>query len=195
MLARHPDLNVLTRWRHHAGGGLAPAASSSTREDVVTTNLLGPIRSSPVHRAPADAPGRHHRHRSSGLAFTPLGATPSYNGPRPRSTCSASRSAPAGRDQRAGHRARPPSVRTGLLPARRQRGRDAARRVHHRGVSLLESAAGREGDPGRTGEVPPYGEARGDYDQVAPRSTPPTARPVIVTVIAVGPRSGPRSNG
>ena len=97
MLAAHPELNVLIAmagimrvedW-HQPDGFLASA------EEVVTTNLLGPIRL-------IAAFVEHLRTRpdativtvSSGLAFTPLKVTPELQRvARPPSTCSASRCA------------------------------------------------------------------------------------------------------
>lgn len=82
VIARHPDLDVVIAmagimraedWTH-------PAGFVSSAEQIVTTNVLGPIRL-------IGALIEHLRARpdatimtvSSGLAFAPLRATPSYN--------------------------------------------------------------------------------------------------------------------
>jgi uncharacterized oxidoreductase len=82
VLARHPDLNVLVTmagimraedWKH-------PSTFLADAEAVVTTNVLGPIRL--IGAFVAHLLGRPDAtivNVSSGLAFVPLGLTPSYN--------------------------------------------------------------------------------------------------------------------
>ena len=82
VIAKHPDLNVLV-----AMAGMmriedwhTPSAFLSSAEDIVTTNVLGPIRLIAAFiehlRAQPDATIMTV---SSGLAFVPLAVTPSYN--------------------------------------------------------------------------------------------------------------------
>ena len=120
VLARHPDLNVLIPmagimrvedWRQ-------PDSFLAAAEAVVTTNVLGPIRLIAAFI-------EHLRSRpaatiitvSSGLAFTPLAATPSYNA----SKAAIHMLTESVRLQLAGTSVQlielePPSVRTSLLP-------------------------------------------------------------------------------
>ncbi|HEY2696104.1 MAG TPA: SDR family NAD(P)-dependent oxidoreductase [Pseudonocardiaceae bacterium] len=82
VLAKHPDLNVLVAmagimriedWQH-------PESFLAAAEDVVTTNLLGPIRLIAAFIEHLTArPDATIVTVSSGLAFTPLRITPSYN--------------------------------------------------------------------------------------------------------------------
>ena len=82
VLANHPDLNVLVAmagimriedWQH-------PESFLAAAEDVVTTNLLGPIRLIAAFiEHLAARPDATIVTVSSGLAFTPLRITPSYN--------------------------------------------------------------------------------------------------------------------
>jgi uncharacterized oxidoreductase len=81
VLARYPDLDVLVTM---AGIMLAEdvrdPASLAVAEDTVTTNLLGTIRM--VSALLPHLLGREHAAIltvSSGLAFTPLAVTPTYN--------------------------------------------------------------------------------------------------------------------
>ncbi|MGK9148085.1 SDR family NAD(P)-dependent oxidoreductase [Plantibacter flavus] len=82
LVAQHPELNVLITMAGimRAEDWTDPAAAVANAEETITTNVLGPIR---LIAAFLD----HLRSRpdatvvtvSSGLAFTPLRATPSYN--------------------------------------------------------------------------------------------------------------------
>ncbi|MDO3682779.1 SDR family oxidoreductase [Micromonospora sp. C28ISP2-4] len=120
VLAKHPDLNVLVTmagvmriedWR-------SPDTFLASAEEVVTTNVLGPIRL-------IAAFVEHLRQRgdativtvSSGLAFVPLRVTPSYNA----SKAAVHMLSESIRLNLAGTGVRvlelvPPAVRTGLLP-------------------------------------------------------------------------------
>ena len=82
VIARHPDLDVVIAmagimraedWTH-------PAGFVSSAEQIVTTNVLGPIRliGALIEHLRAQ-PDATIMTVSSGLAFAPLRATPSYN--------------------------------------------------------------------------------------------------------------------
>ena len=171
VLARHPGLNVLIPmagimrvedWRQ-------PGSFLASAEEVITTNLLGPIRL-------IAAFVEHLRSRpaaaiitvSSGLAFTPLAATPSYNA----SKAGIHLLSESIRLQLAGTSVQvielePPSVRTGLLPG--QEDNEVAMPLGEfitEAVGLLASQPeAREIQVERV-KFLRYGEARGDYDQV-----------------------------
>ena len=124
VIARHPDLDVVIAmagimraedWTH-------PAGFVSSAEQIVTTNVLGPIRL-------IGALIEHLRARpdatimtvSSGLAFAPLRATPSYNA----SKAAIHMLSESLRLQLAGTSVRivelePPAVATDLMPGQRQ---------------------------------------------------------------------------
>jgi short-subunit dehydrogenase involved in D-alanine esterification of teichoic acids len=124
VIARHPHLNVLV-----AMAGImriedwtTPAGFLTSAEDIVTTNLLGPIRL-------IGAFIEHLRRQpdatimtvSSGLAFAPLRVTPSYNATK----AAIHMLSESLRLQLAGTTVRvielePPSVATDLLPGQRQ---------------------------------------------------------------------------
>jgi uncharacterized oxidoreductase len=82
VLDRHPDLNVLITmagimrvedWRK-------PESFLASTEEVVTTNILGPVRLIAAFIGHLQArPDATIITVSSGLAFTPLAVTPSYN--------------------------------------------------------------------------------------------------------------------
>lgn len=171
VLARHPDLNVLVPmagimriedW-HTAETFLGSA------ESVITTNVLGPIR---LIAAFID----HLRSRpdatiltvSSGLAFTPLKVTPSYNA----SKAAIHMLSESLRLQLADTNVRivelvPPSVRTGLLPG--QETSEFAMPLDafiSEVMALLESQPDAKEIQVENVKFLRYGEARGDYDQV-----------------------------
>lgn len=171
VLARHPDLNVLIPmagimrvedWRQ-------PGSFLASAEEVVTTNLLGPIRliAAFVEHLRAQ-PAAAIITVSSGLAFTPLAATPSYNA----SKAGIHMLSESIRLQFAGTNVKvvelvPPAVRTSLLP-----GQEASAfampldEYVAEVVALLESRPeAREIQVERV-KFLRYGEARGDYDQV-----------------------------
>jgi uncharacterized oxidoreductase len=154
VLARHPDLNVLVTmagimriedWHQ-------PESFLASAESVITTNVLGPIRLIAAFI-------EHLRSRpaaaiitvSSGLAFTPLAATPSYNA----SKAAIHMLSESIRLQLVGTTVKvvelePPSVRTALLPAQE---------TSQRAMPLSEF-------------VTEVTEARGDYDQVVATINP-----------------------
>ncbi len=171
VLAAHPDLDVLVAmagimrvedW-HSAAGFLDSA------EAIVTTNVLGPIRL-------IAAFVEHLRTRpaativtvSSGLAFTPLAATPSYNA----SKAAVHMLSESIRLQLADTSVRvtelvPPAVRTGLLPG--QETSEFAMPLDEfvaEVLGLIETQPdAREWQVERV-KFLRYGEARGDYDRV-----------------------------
>ncbi|HVV23953.1 MAG TPA: SDR family NAD(P)-dependent oxidoreductase [Pseudonocardiaceae bacterium] len=170
VLAAHPDLDVLVTmagimraedW--HTAGFLASA------ESVVTTNVLGPIRL-------IAAFVEHLRTRpaaaivtvSSGLAFTPLKVTPSYNA----SKAAIHMLSESLRLQLADTSVQvielvPPSVRTALMPGQESNPHampldDFVTEV----MDLLETQPDAKEIQVETVKFLRYGEARGDYDQV-----------------------------
>ena len=171
VLDRHPDLNVLIAmagimriedWRQ-------PETFLASAESVVTTNLLGPIRLIAAFI-------EHLRSRpdatimtvSSGLGFTPLRVTPSYN----LTKAAIHMLSESLRLQYAGTSVQvtelvPPSVRTDLLPGQAES--EFAMPLDEfvaEVMGLLESQPeAREIQVERVRFLR-YGEARGDYDQV-----------------------------
>jgi short-subunit dehydrogenase involved in D-alanine esterification of teichoic acids len=171
VLARHPDLNVLVPmagimrvedW-HKPDGFLASA------ESVVTSNVLGPIRLIAAFIEHLEAqPAATIVTVSSGLAFTPLAATPSYSAAK----AAIHMLSETIRLQYADTSVQvielePPSVRTELMPG--QETNEQAMPLDEfisEAVGLLESQpAAREIQVERV-KFLRYGEARGDYDQV-----------------------------
>jgi uncharacterized oxidoreductase len=171
VLDRHPDLNVLIPmagimrvedW-HKPGGFLASA------EAVITSNLLGPIRLIAAFIEHLEAqPAATIVTVSSGLAFTPLAATPSYSAAK----AAIHMLSEAIRLQYADTNVQvielePPSVRTGLLPG--QETNEQAMPLDefiNEAVGLLESQPGAKEIQVERVKFLRYGEARGDYDQV-----------------------------
>ncbi|WP_422745635.1 SDR family oxidoreductase [Micromonospora sp. WMMD754] len=171
VLARHPDLNVLVAmagvmriedWR-------SPETFLASAEEVVTTNVLGPIRL-------IGAFVEHLTRRgnativtvSSGLAFVPLRVTPSYNA----SKAAIHMLSESIRLQLADTGVRvlelvPPAVRTGLLP-----GQETSEFAMPLDEFVTEVVALLEARPDAT-EIQVervkflrHAEARGDYAQV-----------------------------
>jgi len=168
---RHPDLNVLI-----AMAGIMrvedwhqPSSFLASAESIVTTNVLGPIRL-------IGALIEHLQTRpdaaivtvSSGLAFAPLRATPSYNA----SKAAIHLLSESLRLQLADTCVQvielvPPSVRTGLLPGQQTSEfamplDDFIREV----MDLLETAPKATEILVDRVKFLRFGEARGDYDQV-----------------------------
>lgn len=171
VLARHPDLNVLVAmagimriedWRQ-------PETFLASAESVVTTNVLGPIRL-------IAAFVEHLRSRpdatimtvSSGLAFTPLRVTPSYN----LSKAAIHMLSESLRLQLAGTTVKvmelvPPSVQTDLLPGQAES--EFAMPLDEfvaEVMELLETQPDASEIQVERVKFLRYGEARGDYDQV-----------------------------
>jgi uncharacterized oxidoreductase len=171
VLARHPDLNVLVTMAGimRAEDWHDPASFLASAEEVVTTNVLGPIRLIAAFIEHLEAqPAAAIITVSSGLGFTPLAATPSY---------SASKAAihllsESIRLQYADTSVQiielvPPSVRTGLVPG--QEDNEQAMPLDEfiaEAVGLLESQPEAKEIQVERVKFLRYGEARGDYDQV-----------------------------
>ena len=171
VLDRHPDLNVLIPmagimrvedW-HKPDGFLASA------ESVVTSNVLGPIRLIAAFIEHLEAqPAATIVTVSSGLAFTPLAATPSYNAAK----AAVHMLSESIRLQYADTSVQvielvPPSVRTELLPG--QQNNEQAMPLDEfisEAVALLESQPDAREIQVERVKFLRYGEARGDYDQV-----------------------------
>jgi short-subunit dehydrogenase involved in D-alanine esterification of teichoic acids len=146
-----------------------PAGFLDSAEAVVTTNVLGPIRL-------IGAFVEHLQSRpdativtvSSGLAFTPLKATPSYNA----SKAAIHMLSESIRLQLADTSVKivelvPPSVRTALLPGQEES--EFAMPLDEfvgEVVQLLESQPDAKEIQVERVKFLRYGEARGDYDQV-----------------------------
>lgn len=171
VLARHPDLNVLVTmagimriedWRQ-------PSTFLASAEDVVTTNLLGPIRLIAAFiehlRVQPDATIITV---SSGLAFAPLAVTPSYNA----SKAAIHMLSESIRLQLADTSVQvvelePPAVRTALLPG--QEDSEFAMPLDEftaEVMALLESQPDATEIQVERVKFLRYGEARGDYARV-----------------------------
>jgi uncharacterized oxidoreductase len=171
VLAQHPDLNVLVAmagimrledWRQ-------PQSFLASAESVVTTNVLGPIRLIAAFiehlRAQPDATIVTV---SSGLAFTPLSVTPSYNA----SKAAIHMLSESIRLQLADTSVKivelePPAVRTSLLPGQEDNG--VAMPLDEfiaEATALLEAQPDAKEIQVERVKFLRYGEARGDYDQV-----------------------------
>jgi uncharacterized oxidoreductase len=171
VLARHPDLNVLVAmagimrmedW-HKRDSFLASA------ESVVTTNVLGPIRLLAAFiEHLQDRPDATIITVSSGLAFTPLVFTPSYNA----SKAAIHLLSESIRLQLADTTVKvvellPPSVRTALVPG--QEDSDSAMPLDEfvaEAISLLESQPEAKEIQVERVKFQRHAETRGDYDQV-----------------------------
>ncbi|MEP7022963.1 MAG: SDR family NAD(P)-dependent oxidoreductase [Actinomycetota bacterium] len=171
VLAKHPDLNVLITmagimriedWRQ-------PESFLASAESVVTTNVLGPVRLIAAFTQHLQAqPAAAIVTVSSGLAFTPLAVTPSYNA----SKAAIHMLTESLRLQLAGTSVQvielePPSVRTGLLPG--QEDSEFAMPLDEfvaEVISLLESQPAAKEIQVERVKFLRYGEARGDYDKV-----------------------------
>jgi uncharacterized oxidoreductase len=171
VLAQHPDLNVLV-----AMAGIMrledwhqPQSFLASAESVVTTNVLGPVRLIAAFiehlRAQPDATIVTV---SSGLAFTPLSVTPSYNA----SKAAIHMLSESIRLQLADTSVKivelePPAVRTSLLPGQEDNG--VAMPLDEfiaEATALLEAQPDAKEIQVERVKFLRYGEARGDYDQV-----------------------------
>ncbi len=171
VLARHPDLNVLVPmagimriedWRR-------PQEFLASAESVITTNVLGPIRLIAAFIEHLQAqPDAAIVTVSSGLAFTPLGVTPSYNA----SKAAIHLLSESIRLQYADTTVQvielvPPSVRTSLVPG--QESNEVAMPLDEfiaEAVGLFETQPDAKEIQVDRVKFLRYGEARGDYDQV-----------------------------
>lgn len=171
VLAKHPDLNVLVTMAGimRVEDWHRPESFLTSAEDIVTTNVLGPIRLIAAFiehlRAQPDATIMTV---SSGLAFAPLKVTPSYNA----SKAAIHMLSESLRLQLADTTVKvvelePPAVRTALLP-----GQETSEFAMPLDEFVAEVVALIEAQPdAREIQVERvkflrYGEARGDYDQV-----------------------------
>jgi uncharacterized oxidoreductase len=171
VLARHPDLNVVIAmagvmkiedWHH-------PDTFLESAESTITTNVLGPIRLIAAFIEHLQKqPAATIITVSSGLAFAPLRATPSYNA----SKAAIHMLTESLRLQLTNSTVElkelvPPSVQTDLVPG--QRDNDAAMPLDEfldEVMRLLETQPdGKEIQVERV-KFLRYGEARGDYDKV-----------------------------
>ena len=171
VLAKHPDLNVLIPMAGimRVEDWHQPESFLASAESVVTTNVLGPIRLVAAFiehlRAQPDATIVTV---SSGLAFAPLQATPSYNA----SKAAIHMLSESIRLQLADTAVKvvelePPAVRTSLLPG--QENSEFAMPLDEfvaEVVALLESQPDAKEIQVERVKFLRYGEARGDYEQV-----------------------------
>jgi short-subunit dehydrogenase involved in D-alanine esterification of teichoic acids len=171
VLERHPDLNVIITMAGimRVEDWTTPAGFLDTAEATVTTNILGPIRLIAAFiehlRAQPDATIITV---SSGLAFAPLAATPSYNA----SKAAIHMLSESLRLQLAGtsvavKELEPPSVATDLMPGQRES--DFAMPLD----AFVDEVMQLLRDEPDAAEIQVervkflrYGEARGDYAQV-----------------------------
>jgi uncharacterized oxidoreductase len=171
VLDRHPDLNVLIPmagimrvedWRK-------PESFLASAESVLTTNVLGPVRLIAAFiEHLGSRPDATIITVSSGLAFTPLGATPSYNA----SKAAIHMLSESLRLQLADTTVQvvelePPSVRTALMPG--QEDNEVAMPLDEfiaEVMTLLEAQPDAKEIQVERVKFLRYGEARGDYDQV-----------------------------
>jgi uncharacterized oxidoreductase len=171
VLARHPDLNVLVPmagimriedWRR-------PQEFLASAESVITTNVLGPIRLIAAFIEHLQKqPDAAIVTVSSGLAFTPLGVTPSYNA----SKAAIHLLSESIRLQYADTAVQvielvPPSVRTSLVPG--QESNEVAMPLDEfitEAVGLFETQPDAKEIQVERVKFLRFGEARGDYDQV-----------------------------
>lgn len=171
VLAAHPDLNVVITmagvmsvedWTH-------PSGFLENAERTVVTNVLGPIRLIAAFiEHLRSVPDATIVTVSSGLAFAPLRATPSYNA----SKAAIHMLSESLRLQLEGSNVKvvelePPSVQTDLMPG--QRDSDFAMPLDAfitEVVDLFESQPDATEIQVENVKFLRYGEARGDYDQV-----------------------------
>ena len=171
VLASHPDLNVLI-----AMAGImrvedwhTPEGFLDSAEAIVATNVLGPIRLIAAFVEHLQSrPDATIVTVSSGLAFTPLKATPSYNA----SKAAVHMLSESIRLQLADTSVKvvelePPAVRTGLLPGQEES--EFAMPLDEfvaEVVELIETQPEAKELQVERVKFLRYGEARGDYDRV-----------------------------
>ena len=171
VIQKYPDLNVLVamagimRIEHWT----KPAEFLQTAEETVTTNLLGPIRLIAAFIQHLQTrPDATVMTVSSGLAFAPLGATPSYNA----SKAAIHMLSESIRLQYADTGVKvlelePPSVKTDLLPGQKES--DFAMPLDEFAdevFEILQSQPDVKEIQVERVKFLRYGEVRGDYDQV-----------------------------
>ncbi|HEX3515527.1 MAG TPA: SDR family NAD(P)-dependent oxidoreductase [Trebonia sp.] len=171
VLDRHPDLNVLVTMAGimQVEDWHKPEAFLASAEAVVTTNVLGPVRLIAAFIEHLQTrPDATIITVSSGLAFTPLAATPSYNA----SKAAIHMLSESIRLQLADTAVKvvelvPPSVRTALLPG--QEDSEVAMPLEEfiaEVMGLLKAQPDATEVQVERVKFLRYGEARGDYDQV-----------------------------
>jgi uncharacterized oxidoreductase len=171
VLGSHPDLNVLIPMAGimRVEDWHKPAAFLASAESVLTTNVLGPVRLIAAFIEHLQArPDATIITVSSGLAFTPLAATPSYNA----SKAAIHLLSESIRLQLADTTVKvvelePPSVRTALVPG--QEDNEFAMPLDEfiaEVMALLEAQPDAREIQVERVKFLRYGEARGDYDQV-----------------------------
>ncbi|RSM50799.1 KR domain-containing protein [Amycolatopsis balhimycina DSM 5908] len=171
VLGRHPGLNVLVTMAGvmRVEDWHQPETFLESAESVVTTNVLGPIRL-------IAAFVEHLRTRpdativtvSSGLAFTPLKVTPSYNASKAAiHMLSESLRLQLADTSVSVLELEPPSVQTDLLPGQAEN--DQALPLGEfvaEVMGILETQPEAKEIQVERVKFLRYGEARGDYDQV-----------------------------
>ncbi|MFF1878578.1 SDR family oxidoreductase [Leifsonia sp. NPDC058230] len=171
VIAAHPELNVLIAVAGimRAEDWHTPAGFLASAEATVTTNLLGPIRLIGAFIEHLEGrPDATIVTVSSGLAFTPLAATPSYNATK----AAIHMLSESIRLQFANTSVKvvelvPPSVRTGLMPG--QESNEVAMPLDEfiaETIELFETQPDVKEIQVERVKFLRYGEARGDYDQV-----------------------------
>lgn len=171
VLADHPTLNVLIAmagimrvedWHH-------PASFLQSAEDIVTTNVLGPIRL--IANFIEHLQNQPHATIvtvSSGLAFAPLKVTPSYNASKAAIHMLSESIRLQLTDTRVEVKElQPPAVRTDLMPGQQDSNfamplKDFIDEV----VDLLETQPDATEIQVEQVKFLRYGEARGDYAEV-----------------------------
>lgn len=171
ILADHPGLNVLIAmagimrvedWHH-------PESFLQSAEEIITTNVLGPIRliANFIEHLQAQ-PEATIITVSSGLAFAPLKVTPSYNASKAAiHMLSESIRLQLADTPVAVKELQPPAVRTDLMPGQQESDfamplKDFVDEV----VTLLETQPDATEIQVERVKFLRYGEARGDYDEV-----------------------------
>ncbi|RAY13673.1 oxidoreductase [Actinomadura craniellae] len=171
VLARHPGLNVLVTMAGimRVEDWHRPESFLASAEATMATNVLGPIRLIAAFVEHLQTrPDATIVTVSSGLAFTPLKVTPSYNA----SKAAIHMLSESIRLQLADTSVRvmelqPPSVRTPLLPG--QEDNEAAMPLDEyvaETVALIEAQPDAKEIQVERVKFLRYGEARGDYDHV-----------------------------
>lgn len=171
VLAKHPDLDVLVTMAGimRVEDWTAPAGFLDTAEATVTTNLLGPIRLIAAFIEHLQTrPDATIMTVSSGLAFTPLRVTPTYNATK----AAIHMLSDSLRLQLADTTVQvlelePPSVRTALMPG--QETSDFAMPLDDfvtEVMQLIETQPEATEIQVENVKFLRYAEARGEYDQV-----------------------------
>lgn len=171
VLARHPDLNVLIAMAGimRAEDWRRPEGFLASAEATITTNVLGPIRLVAAFVEHLQTrPDATIMTVTSGLAFAPLKATPSYNA----SKAAIHMLGESLRLQLADTSVKvvelvPPAVRTALMPGHEDNANAMPLQEYVTEVmGLLETRPDATEVQVERVKFLRYGEARGDYDRV-----------------------------